>query len=161
MQPLTTQQTDQETGARQGWSRLVRVHAGIGRSLDARLSAEHDLTINEYNCLLLLERAEECRMRRVDIAEAMVLSPSGITRMLDRLESAGLVEKAKCSSDARVTYAVLTDKGRSRLKAAGKSHDAVVEELVGVLPERDLKRLGEILERLGAKGNDTCSIADE
>ena len=157
MQQLTTQ----ETGARQGWSRLVRVHAGIARSLDARLSAEHDLTINEYNCLLLLERAEDRRMRRVDIAETMVLSPSGITRMLDRLESADLVEKAKCSTDARVTYAVLTDKGRSRLKAAGKSHDAVIEDMVGALPERDLKRLAEILERLGAEGDDTCSVGDE
>jgi DNA-binding MarR family transcriptional regulator len=157
MQPLTTQETD----PRQGWSRLVRVHAGIARSLDGRLSADHDLTINEYNCLLLLERAEDRRMRRVDIAETMVLSPSGITRMLDRLERAGLVEKAKCSSDARVTYAVLTDEGRSRLKAAGKSHDAVVEEMVGALPERDLKRLAEILERLGAVGDDVCSVSDE
>jgi DNA-binding MarR family transcriptional regulator len=157
MQQLTAQETD----ARQGWSRLVRAHAGIARSLDARLSAEHDLTVNEYNCLLLLERAEERRMRRVDIAETLVLSPSGITRMLDRLECAGLVEKAKCSSDARVTYAVLTAGGRSRLKAAGKAHDAVIDEVVGALPDRDLKRLAEILERLGASGDDTCSVDDE
>jgi DNA-binding MarR family transcriptional regulator len=156
MQQLTTQETD----ARQGWSRLVRAHAGIARSLDARLSAEHDLTINEYNCLLLLERAEERRMRRVDIAQGMVLSPSGITRMLDRLESAGLVEKAKCSGDARVTYAVLTAGGHKKLKAAGKAHDAVIEEMVGALPERDLRRLAEIMERLGAVGDDVCSVPD-
>ena len=157
MQPLTTQKTD----ARQGWSRLVKAHAGIARSLDAQLSAEHDLTINEYNCLLLLERAEDRRMRRVDIAETMVLSPSGITRMLDRLESAGLVEKAKCESDARVTYAVLTEGGRRRLKAAGKAHDAVIEEMVGALPERDLRQLAEILERLGAVGDDVCSVSED
>src|SRR5437879_6508606 len=98
--------TKQETGAKQGWAHLVKAHAAIARALDDRLSAEHDLTINEYQCLLLLERADERRMRRVDIAEAMVLSPSGVTRMLDRLEGTGLVEKGKCSTDARVTYAV-------------------------------------------------------
>jgi DNA-binding MarR family transcriptional regulator len=158
MQSLTTQ----TTGAKQGWAHLVRAHAAIARALDARLSAEHDLTINEYQCLLLLERAEERRMRRVDIAEAMVLSPSGVTRMLDRLENAGLVEKAKCSSDARVTYAVLTTGGRNRLKRAGKSHDAVIEELVGgPLREPDLKALAEIMERLGSKGDEVCSVEDE
>jgi DNA-binding MarR family transcriptional regulator len=140
---------------------LVRAHAGIARSLDARLNAEHDLTINEYNCLLLLERADGRRMRRVDIAQTLVLSPSGITRMLERLERADLVEKAKCSTDARVTYAVLTAKGRNKLKAAGKAHDAVVEDMVGALPERDLRKLAEILERLGAEGDEVCSVEDD
>jgi MarR family transcriptional regulator, 2-MHQ and catechol-resistance regulon repressor len=101
-------------------------------------------------------------MRRVDIAAEMVLSPSGVTRMLERLESSGLVDKAKCSTDARVTYAVLTSPGRSKLRAAGKAHDAVIEELVGgPLQERDLKTLAGILERLGAEGDDTCSVDDE
>ena len=158
MQQLTAQQT----GARHGWSRLVRAHAAIARAVDTRLSAEHDLTINEYSCLLLLERAEDRRMRRVDIAAEMVLSPSGITRMLDRLESAGLVEKAKCSTDARVTYAVITDAGRRRLREAGHAHDAVVEELVGGrLPKRDLKKLADLLERLGAEGDEPCSVEDD
>jgi DNA-binding MarR family transcriptional regulator len=89
----------------------------------------------------------------------MVLSPSGVTRMLDRLENAGMVEKGKCTTDARVTYAVLTGGGRNRLKAAGKSHDAVIEELVGgPLQERDLKALAEIMERLGSTGDDVCSV---
>lgn len=151
--------TKQETGAKHGWAHLVKAHAAIARALDTRLSAEHDLTINEYQCLLLLERAEDRRMRRVDIAEEMVLSPSGVTRMLERLESAGLVEKAKCSSDARVTYAVLTSPGRGKLKAAGKAHDAVIEELVGgPLKERDLKTLADLMERLGSSGDDVCSV---
>ena len=99
-------------------------------------------------------------MRRVDIATELVLSPSGITRMLDRLGAAGLVEKAHCSSDARVTYAVLSDSGLSRLKQAGRSHDAVIEQLVGEqLEERELKRLTEILERLpGAAGDEQCTV---
>jgi DNA-binding MarR family transcriptional regulator len=140
----------------------VRAHTEIARALDSRLSAEHDLTINEYELLLCLERADGRRMRRVDLAAELVFSPSGITRMIDRLGSAGLVENAKCGSDARVTYAVLTDVGRRKLKAAGKSHDAVIEEMVGgPLPERDLKRLAEILERLGAGGDEVCSVEDD
>lgn len=159
MQQLKTQTTI----AGHGWSRLVRAHAAISRQLDSRLSAEHDLTINEYQVLLLLARADDRQMRRIDLASELVLSPSGITRMLDRLGAAGLVEKAKCSSDARVTYAVLTADGLSRLKAAGRSHDAVVEEMVGEpLRERDLKSLTEILERLpGTSGDAECTVADD
>jgi DNA-binding MarR family transcriptional regulator len=159
MQHLITQ----ATSARQGWGHLVRAYASIARELDTQLKAEHDLTINEYEVLLLLARAEERQMRRIDIASELVLSPSGITRMLDRLGAAGLVGKGKCSSDARVSYAVLTDAGLRKLKAAGRSHDAVIEEMVGgPLRERDLKNLAEILERLpGTAGDDTCSVADE
>jgi DNA-binding MarR family transcriptional regulator len=154
---------EQRTTAGQGWSRLVRAHAAIARELDTRLNAEHDLTINEYEVLLLLARAEERKMRRVDLATELVLSPSGITRMLDRLGAAGLVEKGHCSSDARVTYAVLTDAGLSRLKEAGHSHDAVIEQMVGEqLGQRELKRLTQILERLpGTEGDAECTIEDE
>jgi DNA-binding MarR family transcriptional regulator len=150
----------QGSTAGQGWSRLVRAHAAISRELDTRLNTEHDLTINEYEVLLLLSRAEERRMRRVDLATELVLSPSGITRMLDRLGAAGLVEKDHCSSDARVTYAVLSDTGLSRLKEAGRSHNAVIEQMVGEqLGPRELKRLTEILERLpGAAGDDQCTV---
>jgi DNA-binding MarR family transcriptional regulator len=156
MQQLRTQ----GISAGQGWARLVRAHAAIARELDTRLNTEHDLTINEYEVLLLLSRAEEGKMRRVDLATELVLSPSGITRMLDRLGAAGLVEKGHCSSDARVTYAVLTDSGLSRLKQAGRSHDAVIEQLVGEqLGERELKRLTEILERLpGGAGDEQCTV---
>ena len=159
MQQLTTQATK----AKESWGRLVRTYAAIARELDARLSSEHDLTINEYEVLLLLARAEEFRLRRIDIATQLILSPSGITRMLDRLGAAGLVEKAECSSDRRVSYAVLTEDGMSRLKAAGRSHDAVIEQLVGArLAKPELKTLTEILERLpGVEGDAECSIEDE
>jgi MarR family transcriptional regulator, 2-MHQ and catechol-resistance regulon repressor len=159
MQQLTTQATN----AKQSWARLVRAYAAIARELNARLSAEHDLTKNEYEVLLLLARAEEFRLRRIDIATELILSPSGITRMLDRLETSGLVEKAECASDRRVSYAVLTDDGMTRLKAAGRSHDAVIEELVGArLAEPELKTLTEILERLpSVEGEGECTVGDE
>jgi DNA-binding MarR family transcriptional regulator len=159
MQQLTTQATN----AKQSWASLVRTYAAIARELNARLSSEHDLTKNEYEALLLLARAEEFRLRRIDIATELILSPSGITRMLDRLETAGLVEKAECASDRRVSYAVLTDDGMTRLRAAGRSHDEVIEELVGArLAGPELKTLTEILERLPAvEGDDQCTIGDE
>jgi DNA-binding MarR family transcriptional regulator len=156
MQPLRTQ----ATGAAQGWARLVRAYAGIARELDTRLHADHDLTKNEYDLLLLLARAEGQRMRRVDLATQLILSPSGITRMLDRLGAAGLVEKGGCAADARVTYAVLTEQGMNRLRAAGRSHDAVIEEMVGSrLGKAELKTLTEILERLpGTAGDEKCTV---
>jgi MarR family 2-MHQ and catechol resistance regulon transcriptional repressor len=159
MQHLRTQATNATTS----WGSLVRAHAGIARELDARLSSEHDLTINEYELLLLLARAEGLRLRRIDLATQLILSPSGITRMLDRLGAGGLVDKAECESDRRVTYAVLTEDGMTRLKAAGRSHDAVIEELVGArLAKPELKTLTEILERLpGVEGDAECSIGDE
>jgi MarR family 2-MHQ and catechol resistance regulon transcriptional repressor len=159
MQHLSTQATN----AKKSWGSLVRAYAAIARELDARLSSEHDLTINEYELLLLLARAEGFRLRRIDLATQLILSPSGITRMLDRLGAAGLVEKAECASDRRVTYAVLTDDGMSRLKAAGRSHDAVIEQLVGArLAKPELKTLTEILERLpSVEGDAECSIGDE
>ena len=79
------QLTKQATNAKQSWAQLVRTYAAIARELNARLSSEHDLTKNEYEVLLLLARAEEFRLRRIDIATELILSPSGITRMLDRL----------------------------------------------------------------------------
>ena len=163
MQQLTKQATNATTNAKQSWARLVRAYAAIARELNARLSSEHDLTKNEYEVLLLLARAEEFRLRRIDIATELILSPSGITRMLDRLETSGLVEKAECASDRRVSYAVLTDDGMGRLKAAGRSHDAVIEELVGArLGEPELKTLAEILERLpSVEGDGECTIGDE
>ena len=70
-------------------------------------------------------------MRRIDLANELLLSPSGITRMLDRLGSEGLVENAKCDVDARVTYAVLTDAGAEKLRAAYSVQLAAVERLFG------------------------------
>jgi DNA-binding MarR family transcriptional regulator len=158
MQQLRTQRTR----AGQGWARLVRAYAAIARELDTHLKAEHDLTINEYELLLLLARAEERKLRRIDLATQLILSPSGITRMLDRLGAAGLVEKGTCSSDARVTYAVLTDDGMRRLKGAGRSHNAVIEQMVGArLGRRELETLTEILERLPGAAGDEQRTVDE
>ena len=106
------------------WVRLLRGHASATRELSAQLQAGHGLTINDYEALLHLARAENGHMRRVDLAQSLLLTPSGVTRLLDGLERCGYVGKATCDRDARVTYAVLTDAGREKLEQASASHVA-------------------------------------
>lgn len=134
--------------------RLLRAHAATTRALSADLVAEHGLTINDYEALLHLSRADDQRMRRVDLAGLLILTASGVTRLLDGLERAGYVAKATCDSDNRVTYAVLTDAGRRKLERASRSHVVAIRKLFGaVLSEGELTTLAELLDRLpGAAG---------
>src|SRR6266568_1687570 len=92
----------------EAWVSFLRAHAAITRQLNADLLNAHGLTLSDYEVLLRLSSAEHQMMRRVDLAESVILTASGITRLLDGLERAGFVEKASCSSDARVSYAKLT-----------------------------------------------------
>ena len=99
------------------WVTFLRAHAAITREMSAQLQREHGLTLHDYEVLLHLSRADGYLMRRVDLAQSVLLTASGITRLLEGLERAGYVEKATCSSDARVSYAKLTDAVRSTLWA--------------------------------------------
>jgi DNA-binding MarR family transcriptional regulator len=128
--------------------RLIGAHSAVTREISAQLVANHGVTLNEYEVLLLLARAPDRSMRRVDLATEVRLSPSGVTRMLDRLERAGLVEKGKCPSDARVTYAVLTDAGAAKLAECSSDHLAAAQRLLGArLDEDELASLSELLGR--------------
>jgi DNA-binding MarR family transcriptional regulator len=121
----------------------------ITRELNDELRAAHGLTISEFEVLLLLARAPERSLRRIDLANQVLLSPSGITRMLDRLGREGLVEKAKCDTDARVTYAVLTEAGAEKLRAAFTVQLAAVERLFGdELTAEEVDTLAGLLGRL-------------
>ncbi len=142
------------------WVRLLRAHASATRELSAQLQAEHGLTINDYEALLHLSRAENAAMRRIDLAGRLLLTPSGVTRLLDGLEDAGFVCKGSCPGDARVTYAVLTEAGRAKLEQASCSHIAAVNDLFeGRLSDDELATLATLLERLtGASGDgEDCS----
>jgi DNA-binding MarR family transcriptional regulator len=131
------------------WVRLLRAHASATRELSVQLQAEHGLTINDYEALLHLSRAENSAMRRIDLAAELLLTPSGVTRLLDGLEEAGYVCKGSCSTDARVTYAVLTDPGREKLRQASCSHVATVTELFRErFSDAELAALAELLGRL-------------
>src|ERR1700744_5295217 len=104
------------------WVAFLRAHAAITRELSAQLQREHGLTLNDYEVLLHLSRAEGRRLRRVDLASGVLLTASGITRLLEGLDRAGFVCKETCPSDARVSYAKLTDAGPAKLRAARKTH---------------------------------------
>jgi DNA-binding MarR family transcriptional regulator len=141
--------TDQESRAIDAWSRLLRGHSATRRALDAELQADHGLTVNDYGALLQLSQAEANQLRRVDLAEGLQLTASGVTRLLDGMEKLGLVEKATCAKDARVTYAVLTEAGRRKLEQAAYSHVAFIRAL---FEERytaeELETLTELLSKL-------------
>jgi len=148
--------TAQESVSLAVWVRFLRAHSAVTRSFNRDLLAEHGLTVNDYEVLLLLSRAEDCRMRRVDLSDQILLTASGITRLLDGLQRAGFVDKGTCPSDARVTYAVLTDEGRAKLEQASGSHlDAVTTLFEERFSAAELETLSELLGRLpGAGGAD-------
>src|SRR5215510_4531836 len=129
---------------------LLGAYTSLSRELCASLVASHGLTINDYGCLLLLSRAGEEGMRRIDLANELQLSPSGITRLLDRLEDQGLVGKGACKEDARVSYAILTDVGLAKLREAAPGHvDDIDRQLADVLDEDEMRTLTELLGRIG------------
>jgi len=156
-QVLTTQPIS-EPGL-QAWVRFLRAHAALTRELSARLEAQHGLTLSDYDVLIQLYHAPGRAMRRVDIARQVLLTASGITRLLDGLERAGLVAKKPCASDARVTYAVLTDEGVAKCEAARNSHLADVEELfAGNFEASERAALADLLARLPlAHTSEACS----
>ena len=138
----------QASPALRAWGQLLRGHAAATRLLGVELQ-DHDLTINDYEALLLLSQAEGGRMKRVDLARRLVLTPSGVTRLLEGLEAAGLVERAACAADLRVVYAQLTERGRERLSGASCGHVGSVRSLFEEhLTHDELETLASLLERL-------------
>jgi MarR family transcriptional regulator, 2-MHQ and catechol-resistance regulon repressor len=128
---------------------LLRAHAAVTRELSARLEAGHGLTLSDFDVLVQLYFAEGHRLRRIDLARQVLLTASGITRLLDGLERAGWVGKERCDSDARVTYAVLTEAGLERFEKARESHMADIDELFSSrFTPRECEALRELLGRL-------------
>lgn len=138
----------QGSPALRAWGQLLRGHAAATRLLGDELH-EHGLTINDYEALSLLSQAAGGRLKRVELARRLVLTPSGVTRLLEGLESAGLVERDACPADLRVVYAKLTDLGRERLAAAADEHIRTVRALFEeYLTDDELETLASLLERL-------------
>jgi len=142
-----------ETAEVQAFVAFLRAHAAITRDLDRELVVEHGLTINDYEVLLRLARAPDQMLRRVDLAQQVLLTPSGITRLLAGLQRHGYVEKASCDTDARVVYAKLTDAGQQKLECASESHFASVREVFGCrFDAREIEALRSLCARLHPPG---------
>ena len=141
-QPLT----DRELGA---WRGLLRTHAILVKRLDAELEAAHGLPLTSYEVLLHLGNAPERKMRMCDVADSVLLSRSGLTRLVDRLERDGFVERVSCADDARGAFAQLTDDGAAKLAQARSTHlDGVREHFLKHFSEAELDLLGDAWSRV-------------
>jgi DNA-binding MarR family transcriptional regulator len=157
-----SQVLSKQSSAVRAFIALVRAHAAAIRQLNAQLTRDHGLTINDYEVLLRLASAPDRRMRRVDLAGEVLLTASGITRLLDGLERAGFVERGSCDSDRRVVYAVLTDAGREKLREASTSHVAQIEELFSArLDDSEQASFATLLERVAVDDADLDCVPPE
>jgi len=104
------------------WRSFLRAHDTVMRVLDGELREAHDITISEFDVLVQLSRVERGRMRMRDLARATLFSPSGLTRVCERLERLGFVERQPSADDLRGTEAVITRDGAARLRRASETH---------------------------------------
>src|SRR3954452_16101335 len=111
------------------WIRFLATHSAITRELEARLMGAHGLTLSDYDVLVQLARAPEHKLRNIELAKAVVLTRSGVTRLVDGLEKDGLVQRSSCPSDKRGTLVELTPEGLTRLRAAAGTHVEGVRDL--------------------------------
>ncbi len=132
------------------WRGLLRTHASLTKALDTRLEAAHGLSLSTYEVLASLDDADDHRMRMCDLATTALLSRSGLSRLADRLERDGLIARASCHDDARGSYAVLTEAGTAKLRAARETHlQGIREHFLGRLNADDLDALGAAWGHLG------------
>jgi DNA-binding MarR family transcriptional regulator len=129
------------------WQALLHAHQKVTRALDAELRTEHGLSMPAYDVLLRLARAPERTLRMTDLAERVMMSPSGLTRVVDRLVEAGLVRRDRVQADARVMLAQLTDEGGQTLRRAAGTHlRGIREHLTGKLSDAQLRNVASALE---------------
>jgi DNA-binding MarR family transcriptional regulator len=131
------------------WRDFLHVHARLLRRMDEELQANHGLSMAEYDALLQLATASGRRLRMSALADRVLLSRSGITRLVDRLVASGMVERTACSTDARGAEAALTPAGMDRLRAASRTHlDGVDTWFLGVIDESDRVAMQRALDEV-------------
>ena len=144
--PAARRLSSRELGA---WRGFLRAHAALEKALDHELVATHGLPLSSYEVLLFLAEAPDGRMRMCDLADSVLLSRSGITRLADRLEAEGLIERVSCETDRRGSHAVITEAGRGRLDEARSTHLAGVRErFLSCFSKSELDELASFWERL-------------
>jgi DNA-binding MarR family transcriptional regulator len=131
------------------WRGMLRAHAELVRELDAELAREHDMPLSSYEVLLYLNDADEGRMRMSELADSVLLSRSGLTRLVDRLERQGLLRRERCESDARGLFAEITPEGRKVFAGARKTHlDGVRRLFLSRFSRDELRTLGGLWQKL-------------
>jgi DNA-binding MarR family transcriptional regulator len=143
----TMVETDVSETEMRAWQALLHAYEQVTRTLDAELRSEHGISMADYDVLLRLARAPERTLRMTDLAERVMMSPSGLTRAVDRLVKAGLVRRDRVENDARVMLAGLTDRGREVLRRAAKTHlRGIREHFTGKLSQAQLRNVASGLE---------------
>ncbi len=131
------------------WRTFLRAHAGITRQLEHELAAQHMLPLPSYDVLLQLAESPQRRLRMTDLAERVLLSRSGLTRLVDRLSAEGLVAREACPDDARGTFTVITEAGLAKLREAAPTHlHGIEEHVTSRLSPVELDALGRLLRKL-------------
>src|SRR3954452_1086028 len=136
------------------WRGFLRAHAALVRDLDAELQSAHGLSLSSYEVLLLLAGASNRRLRMTELAKATLITLGGVTRLVDRLEREGLVQRERCASDARGILAVLTPAGLEKLREAGPTHRAGIRRRflsqLTVAQQEELERIWSAIVPEGA-----------
>lgn len=133
------------------WSTFLRAHARVLRELERELQAEQDLALTDYDVLVQLASADGRRLRMSELADRLLLSRSGATRLVDRLEAEGLVSRETCETDRRGQWAALTDAGVARLRRASPTHlRGVATHFLDRLEPDELGALERMLEQVVA-----------
>jgi DNA-binding MarR family transcriptional regulator len=134
------------------WRAFLTAHARITRRLDDELRAEHDLSLAEYDALLTIADAPGRRIRMRQLADRVILSKSGVTRLIDRLVLDGLVERDACLTDARGAEAVLTPAGLDRLRRASRTHlRGIAEHFLSAVPNTDLSTIERSMQAVAER----------
>jgi DNA-binding MarR family transcriptional regulator len=142
------------------WKAFLKAHTVITRALERQLIESQHLPLAEYDVLVQLSEADDGALRMSQLADRVLLSRSGLTRLVERLERHGLVERIDCSSDARGSYAVLTDLGKQRLREAAPAHIESVKALFAdPLTDQQVVGLQQALELLAAAVPAGCAAA--
>jgi DNA-binding MarR family transcriptional regulator len=138
------------------WRGLLRVHAALTKALDAQLMSEHDLPLSSYEVLLFLSDSPDGRLRMSELADGVLLSRSGLTRLVDRMERDGLLRRQRCEDDQRGYFAEITDEGRDLFARARRTHlDGVRERFLSHLTSEEQRVLAALWEKVspGAAGS--------
>ncbi len=135
------------------WRGFLRAHATVVRALESDLQAEHELPLASYDVLVQLSESPDRRLRMTELADRVLLSRSGLTRLADRLEREGLLTREPCPSDARGTLAVLSDAGLERLRQAWPTHlRGVQQHVLSRLTATEVEQLGDLMGKLVLEG---------
>ena len=134
------------------WRTFLRAHARVVRELEQELQADQGMALTDYDVLVQLAAADERRLRMSELADRLLLSRSGATRLVDRLVADGLVERVMCESDRRGQWASLTDAGHERLRQASPTHlSGVARHFLDRFTPEELPALEGMLERVIAE----------